>query len=173
MELANRCLEHPTLERKLQGMNQLKGIVNSVNHKSERNKLIKNWLKEQNIFEKVYLIKSHFQLIKTSEYFFRYLINTQLNFHYFVTQPNSTINALLLFLVNEQMDLTIGRLQSNGSALKLIHHQHSNHNSGIKLTCIHLKMIQNNEFYSAQSTFKTQNQLFQACLQEPSILSQF
>ena len=42
---------------------------------SERNKFIKNWIKEQNIFEKIYLINSHVQLIKKSEEFFRYLIN--------------------------------------------------------------------------------------------------
>lgn len=35
----------------------------------------KNWIKEERLFEKIYITNSHVQLIKKSEEFFRYLIN--------------------------------------------------------------------------------------------------
>ena len=63
MKLVDRCLQSEALKRKLQGLNELKDIVKSVTFGSERNKFIKNWIKEQSIFQKIYLTNSHVQLI--------------------------------------------------------------------------------------------------------------
>ena len=47
-------------------MNELKDVVKSLNFSSERNKGIKNWIKEERLFEKIYMTNSHVQLIKKS-----------------------------------------------------------------------------------------------------------
>lgn len=66
MKLVDRCLQSEALKRKLQGLNELKDIVKSVTYGSERNKSIKAWIKEEKLFEKIYLVNSHVQLIKKS-----------------------------------------------------------------------------------------------------------
>ena len=66
MKLVDRCLQSEALKRKLQGLNELKDIVKSVTYGSERNKSIKAWIKEEKLFEKIYLVNSHVQLIKNS-----------------------------------------------------------------------------------------------------------
>jgi hypothetical protein len=75
MKLVDKCLQSESLKRKLQGLNELKDVVKSLTYSSERNKGIKAWIKEERLFEKIYISNSHVQLIKKSEEFFRYLIN--------------------------------------------------------------------------------------------------
>lgn len=75
MKLVDSCLQSESLKKKLQGINELKDIVKSVTYVSEKNQWIKEWVKENNIFEKIYITNSHVQLIKKSEEFFKYLIN--------------------------------------------------------------------------------------------------
>jgi hypothetical protein len=75
MKLVDKCLQSESLKRKLQGLNELKDVVKSLTYSSERNKGIKAWIKEEKLFEKIYITNSHVQLIKKSEEFFRYLIN--------------------------------------------------------------------------------------------------
>lgn len=50
MKLADSCLQSESLKKKLQGINELKDIVRSVTYVSEKNKWIKTWVKENNIF---------------------------------------------------------------------------------------------------------------------------
>ena len=46
MKIVDKCLQSESLKRKLQGLNELKDIVRSLTTSSERNKSIKNWIKE-------------------------------------------------------------------------------------------------------------------------------
>lgn len=50
MKLVDSCLQSESLKKKLQGLNELKDIVKSVTYVSEKNKWIKMWVIENNIF---------------------------------------------------------------------------------------------------------------------------
>lgn len=50
MKLVDSCLQSESLKKKLQGLNELKDIVRSVTYVSEKNRWIKEWVKENNIF---------------------------------------------------------------------------------------------------------------------------
>ena len=50
MKLLDSCLQSESLKKKLQGLNELKDIVKSVTYVSEKNKWIKMWVIENNIF---------------------------------------------------------------------------------------------------------------------------
>lgn len=67
MKLADICLQSQAIKNKLLGLNELKDIVRSVTYTSEKNKYIRQWVKNNKIFEKIYIVNSHVQLIKKSE----------------------------------------------------------------------------------------------------------
>ncbi len=76
--VVEQCFKSEALKKKLQGMNELKEILKSMNYGSSRDSQIVSWIKDNSIFEKVYIINSHVQLIKKSESFFRFMINENL-----------------------------------------------------------------------------------------------
>ena len=79
LELANLCLKSESLKRRLQGLSEIKDILKSVRtHLPHKLNVIGKWLRDHEVFEKIYVENSHAQLIKKSTEYFKFLITESL-----------------------------------------------------------------------------------------------
>jgi ubiquitin carboxyl-terminal hydrolase 34 len=69
------CINSDTLKRRIQGVNELKDVVRTYRvYLSSRIPKLVEWLNNNSIFEKVYIINTHYELLKRSGEYFRFLV---------------------------------------------------------------------------------------------------
>lgn len=63
------------MKRRLQGLSEIKDILKSVRtHLTQKVAVIGKWLRDHQVFEKIYVQNSHAQLIKKSSEYFKFLV---------------------------------------------------------------------------------------------------